>query len=94
MAAVSLMLNPAFGPSAKKTSYKEKFVYKLLGERGITLYKTTFDKNNKKMVKAFMENNLIKNILWPKVIPHLTEQMCFSNEDAKPSQYRTLCAIT
>jgi hypothetical protein len=59
-------LYPALGPLPKKDecALKDGKIYKVLGHKGILLYKQIFDANNKQTVKEFLEDPFIIQ-LWP-----------------------------
>lgn len=81
LAAVILMLYPAFGPSsgteAKKPLDKTTKVFKLLSKEGMELFKTMLtDNNNEELRENFFSQKLVKR-LWPCVRQYLTRDVCF-----------------
>lgn len=81
LAAVILMLYPAYGPSsgteAKKKVETSTKVYKLLGKNGMELFKTMItDNNNEDLRENFFNQKLVKK-LWHSVRLNLTRDVCF-----------------
>ena len=86
MAAAILMQYPAFGPSTgkkneiiKKNHYKKTQIYKLLGYRGIYIFKTQITENNNEDSRdAFFKSKIVQ-VMWQAVLPYMTEEECFPN---------------
>ena len=81
VAAIILLLYPAFGPSsgteAKKEVKKNSLIFQLLQKEGMELFKTMItDNNNDEMRRDFFGNNVIRR-LWPILRPVLTRNLCF-----------------
>lgn len=89
VAAVILMLYPAFGPSSgtedpsqnktiKKQVDRNSKVFKLLRDEGMELFKTMItDNNNDQQRKAFFTHKVIQR-LWSVVSPVITRDLCFT----------------
>lgn len=81
IAAVILMLYPAFGPSSGTEAVKDldtdTKIFRLLGNSGMELFKTMItDNNNEDNRSAFFDHRVIKK-LWPRVVPYLARDICF-----------------
>jgi len=53
VAATILLLYHSFGPSKGKKVNVNSFIYRQLGEQGMTVYKRIFDNNSNKLVIKF-----------------------------------------
>ncbi len=49
----------------------------------MTMYKEVFDNNNKELVRAFFRDDNIKK-LWPAVVKHMNEKVCFEKKPSNP----------
>jgi hypothetical protein len=73
--AMALILYPSKGETkTKKPDRATSKIYRVLDDEGMRMYKTIFDNNNKKDIRAFLADPFIRK-LWP----HMMQKLPYSN---------------
>lgn len=81
VAAIVLLLYHAFGPSKSKPMDETSPIFIALKNEGVKRYKCIFDNNNKTMVTEFFQDEYIKMLWEPVILPNMTFELCFEKTD-------------
>lgn len=91
LAIVTLLIYPAFGPSSgpepiKKGVDKTTWVYKLLKDEGMQVYKLSITKNNNQALRDKFFNTDIIQRLWNKLMPLMKLEDFFTKAEGNPER--------
>ena len=89
--AVLLLVNQAAGPSEQFEA--EPKIKENLGDEGILIYKTIFDRNKEETRDKFLLDKLISKSLWP-VFQQVPIELCFKNGEVKDKMVATYREMT